>query len=50
MNEKVPEARVAKVQVKGCKKFMKKIKRMRKEVNQLNRSLKKAAELKTKLL
>lgn len=39
----------AKVKIKGYKKFKKRIRKMRKEVNQLNGSLEKAVELKTKL-
>lgn len=39
----------AKVKIKGYKKFVKRIRKMRKEVNQLNSSLEKTAELKTKL-
>ena len=46
MNKKVS---TAKVKIKGYKKFMKRIEKMRKEVNQLNSSLEKTAELKTKL-
>lgn len=40
----------AKVKIKGYKKFVKRIRKMRKEVNQLNSSLEKTDELKTKLL
>ena len=43
-------ASTKKVKIKGYKKFMKRIRKMQKEVNQLNRSLEKAAELKVKLL
>ena len=39
----------AKVKIKGYKKFVKRIRKMRKEVNQLNSSMEKTAELKTKL-
>lgn len=39
----------AKVKIKGYKKFVKRIRKMRKEVNQLNSSLEKTDELKTKL-
>ena len=39
----------AKVKIKGYKKFVKRIRKMRKEVNQLNGSLEKTAELKIKL-
>ena len=39
----------AKVKIKGYKKFMKRVSKMRKEVNQLNSSLEKTAELKAKL-
>ena len=39
----------AKVKIKGYKKFVKGIRKMRKEVNQLNSSMEKTAELKTKL-
>ena len=39
----------AKVKIKGYKKFVKRIRKMKKEVNQLNGSLEKTAELKTKL-
>lgn len=39
----------AKVKIKGYKKFVKRIRKMRKEVNQLNGSLEKTVELKTKL-
>ena len=38
-----------KVKIKGYKKFVKRIRKMRKEVNQLNSSMEKTAELKTKL-
>mgnify|MGYP005764504831 CR=1 FL=1 len=46
MNEKVS---AVKVKIKGYKKFMKRIGKMKKEVHQLNRSLEKAVELKAKL-
>ena len=46
MNKKVS---TAKVKIKGYKKFMKRIGKMRKEVHQLSRSLEKAVELKKKL-
>ena len=39
----------AKVKIKGYKKFVKRIRKMRKEVNQLNGLLEKTVELKTKL-
>lgn len=39
----------AKVKIKGYKKFVKRIRKMRKEVNQLNDSLEKTDELKEKL-
>lgn len=39
----------AKIKIKGYKKFMKRIRKMRKEVNQLNGYLEKTVELKTKL-
>ena len=46
MNKKVY---TAKIKIKGYKKFMKRIGKMKKEVHQLNRSLEKAVELKAKL-
>lgn len=39
----------AKVKIKGYKKFVKRIRKMRKEVNQLNGLLEKTVELKRKL-
>ena len=43
------ETSTAKIKIKGYKKFVKRIRKMRKEVNQLNDSLEKTDELKEKL-
>lgn len=39
----------ASIKLKGYKKFVKRIRRIHKEINQLNRELKKSVELKERL-